>query len=516
MTTATSSENDPFTGSFLWINHDATNRGARPHRKRVFGHIQTHYRTFERESRNRALRASVKIPVTGSGVLTTVIPRGKHVARHGKRTNSTHLSTASPPLLKGNSDPFSVFAVEITPQVNELLTFYRDLFIPSVYRTGPQGWKTSKAANAEWRRRMEGLRDEGGALTFLARHARIASIATTNSKLSLEALSFTAKSTSVLRARLEGNTAVNSAVYWHISLLWGIEILQRNFSNAIIHGKMLRSLLEKQSLKGQVDLAMVRAILYNAAHLDCMTMQPSVFDYENWIPKTFRPLRELAEKDMPALKDPPHEMLDASIEGEFLRGVFADRRRHTRIWYQYPDLSVGISPAVDAWLAVKSHIHVALLVKHAVTSIDETDLFPSRSASLYAQGYLSLALLYTSRQVRAGFMVVCGVEIHDSQRTILSQLRNVLYRAEVFENDIERERYRNAKLFALFTGAQAERNLHPDRRMSDHGWFNRELVALSKQMGLSQWAPAESILGGFLYVDKIQPHGSQWWGTALN
>jgi hypothetical protein len=517
MSASTTVQDESFTGSLLWVNHDAKSREARPHRKRVFTHIQTQYRTFERVNRTKALRASVKFPTTGLQAVATVIPRKKGDAAQGKKEKKSRLPASSPSLLKGNSDPFSVFAIEITPQVNELLTFYRDLFIPSVYRTGPQGWKTSKSANAEWRRRMDGLQDKGGALTFLARHAQIASVATRNSKLGLEAMSFTAKSTSVLRTRLEGNVALDSTVYWHISLLWGIEILMRNFKGAIVHGKMLRSLLEKQSRDGEVDLNMLRAVLYNDSHLLCMTMQPSVFDYDTWIPDLYKGVRQLAAEKLPSLREPPREELDASIEGEFLQNVFSERRRHTRIWGLHPDLSATIGTEVDVWLAVKCHIDVGQLVKHTVQCMDEADSSPpSRAGYLYAQSYLSLALLYWIRLIKAGFMMVCGVETHDSQRTLLSKLREALYRAEVFEDGVDRLIYRNAKLYALFTGAQAERTLRPERRTEDYGWFNNELLALSKDMGLSEWTSARDILQGFLYVDHMQPQGSEWWGTTLS
>ncbi|KAJ9610249.1 hypothetical protein H2200_005026 [Cladophialophora chaetospira] len=517
MTRPLQAEKGSFKGSFSWVNHDAENLQSRPHRKRVFTHIQTRYRTFERETRTKALRTSARIlPKTDLQAVPTLVARNKDDSLRGKKARKSSVSALSPPVLKGNSDPFSVYAVEITPQVNELLTFYRDLFIPSVYHTGPQGWKLSKVANAEWRRRMDGLRDKGNALTFLARQARIASIATRNSKLGLEALSFSAKSTSELRTRLEKDGTIDSAVYWHISLLWGIEILMRNFKGAIVHGKMLNSLLRNQSVSGNVDLTMLRAVLYNDAHLLCMTMQPSVFDYETWIPNTCKPLRLLAEKHMPSLAEPQKEALDPTIEGDFLKSVVTERRQHTSIWAQYPDLSGSVSTAVDAWLSMKCHMHVGQMVKHFLKCMQEADRsLPSTQGYLYAQAYLSLAILYSTRTIRAGFMMVCGVEIHDSQRMLLGKLREALYRAEVFEDDVDRLIYRNAKLYALFIGAQAERTLPLDRRTDDYGWFNNELVSLAKQMELSEWSDGKEILQGFLYVDRIQPNGSQWWGKTL-
>ena len=274
---------------------------------------------------------------------------------------------------------------------------------------------------------MDGLGDTGGALTFFARHAQIASIATKSPHLGLEAMSFTAKSTSVLRTRLDSQTPTDSKVFWHISLLWGIEILMRNFKGAIVHGKMLRSLFEKQALDGQIEVSMLRAVLYNDSHLLCMTMQPSVFDYETWVPNTYKKLRELAEKATPALAESKLCALDASIEDTLLRTIFSERRRDTEIWGQYPDLSGSLGRAVDAWLAVKCHIHIGLLVKYALKCMEDAEqASPARVSYLYTQAYLSLAALYWTRSLRAGFMIVCGVEIHDSQRPILNKLHDAL------------------------------------------------------------------------------------------
>jgi hypothetical protein len=47
------------------------------------------------------------------------------------------------------------------------------------------------------------------------------------------------------------------------SLQAPVEILMGNFASAIIHGRMLRTLFEKQSEIGKLDLAMLRAVLYN-------------------------------------------------------------------------------------------------------------------------------------------------------------------------------------------------------------------------------------------------------------
>jgi hypothetical protein len=247
-----------------------------------------------------------------------------------------------------------------------------------------------------------------------------------------------------------------------------------------------------------------------------MTMRPSVFDYDSWIPCQYQALRQSAEKQLPMLAPPYREILDESVEGELLQSIFAERRVHSRIWTKSPDPASGQSAAVDAWLVVQSHIHVGKLVKHICTCMNEAKsaLLP-RASDLYAQAYIALAGLYWTRLIRAGFMYVLGVEIHDSQRTLLVNLRKALHQARLLEGDDFGHKNANAKLYALFTGAQAERTLPPERRTEHYSWFNDELLALSKEMGILNFSMAEKILQNFLYSSRTRPEGAKWWGTTI-
>ena len=173
---------------------------------------------------------------------------------------------------------------------------------------------------------------------------------------------------------------------------------------------------------------------------------------------------------------------------------------------------------MDGW-RFDPHIHIARSVKHALKSMEEADRAPpSRAGYLYTQAYLSLTALYWTRTIGAGWMMVCGVEIHDSQSPLLNKIREALSHAEAIESDVDRLTYKNARFYALFTGAQAERTLQPHTRTKHYGWFNNALLAVSKEKDPSEWTSARAILQGFLYVDKVQvqPLGAQWWGATLS
>lgn len=519
----------PFTGSFLFVNHDAGNLDARPHRQDVFTHVQSQYRKWNRQERTRALLASAKVPSgplrrlrlaakeedSARGGIDSVTEPDPDVASEAAKTKVILRESKATAVLKGNSDPFETQAVAITPEVNELITFFRDLVIPSIYHTGPDGWKTSQTANAHWQSAVQGLGDKGGALGFLARYAQVAAITGGDKRMGTEALRYTSKSTSVLRERLEHSTTMvqqanplSQKVYWQINMLWGTEILFRNVDAAVTHGKMLRRILEKQSMNKQLDATFLRYVLYNDSHLICSFMIRSVFDYDSWIPEQYKTMEAAATAEMPNLDEVHAQVIDPSVESDFLKQIFTTRREHVEVWKQRVT-SPGISPLMYAWLATDNSIHQGQLVKHALDAMDMAEKASSENAGgLWAEAYLSLASLYWIRCI-GGSMIVRGVDIYDAQRPILEKLRISLRRADETQTAKDRSKYQHAKLWTLFVGAQTEQSW---RRP---GWFNKSLVALGKEMGVVSWTALREILNGFLYTDMLPPHGSTWYEKTI-
>ena len=525
--TGTAMKGSSFQGAFLFVNHDANNLDARPNRQNVFTHVQSRYRKWNRKERTKALLASAKVPL---GNLKQAQPANKarDLAKSdkGKQLDSPLddepdnipernpvLRTSAPVMLKGGSDPFDTHAVAVTPEVNELITFFRDMVIPNIYHTGPQGWKTSKTANSHWQSAVQGLGDEGGALGFLARYAHVAAITNKDKRMTTRAFRYTSQSTGVLRERLNDSTALaqkasplSQKVYWQINMLWGTEILSRNFGAAIIHGRMLRTLLEKQATHKQLDTTFLRYVLYNDSHLIASYMVRSVFDYDQWIPEQYKAMEGMAAAEMPNFDDIHAEEIDPSVESDFLHQVFITRREHVEVWKQRTT-AAGISPLMYAWLATVNSIHQGQLIKHALDAMDMAERVSAGSAGrLWAEVYLSLAGLYWIRSI-GGSMIICGVDIYDSQRPILEKLRMALTNAKESQTKAHAAKYENARLWALFIGAQAEQG------WKRPGWFCDNLFLHGKQMGLDTWASVQEVLKRFLYTDMLPPHGSSWYKT---
>ena len=523
--TSTSAESAPFKGAFFFVNHDAKSLDARPHRQNVFTHVQSQYRKWNRQERTKALHASAKVP---PGILRQpeVVGEKQVLVRRGIVTlKSVHaddeleklrrrnfaLGTRSSVVMEGNSDPFGTQAVAIDPQVNELITFFRDLVIPSIYHTGPDGWMTSKTANVHWQSAVRGLGDEGGALGFLARYAQVAAITHKDKRMATQALRYSFKSTSVLRERLEHSTVLahkasplSQQVYWQINMLWGTEILIRNFDAAVVHGKMLRALLEKQAKINQLDVTFLRYVLYNDSHLISSFMVRSVFDYDVWIPEQYKVMEGLAMSEMPDFAEVHAEVIDPSVESDFLRKIFKIRREHVQVWKQRLT-SAGISPLMYAWLATVNSINQGQLIKRGLDAMERAVKVSKEDAGrLWVEAYLSIACLYWIRSI-GGSMIICGVDIYNSQRPILEKLRTALTRADETQTAEDQLKYRNARVWALFIGAQAEQSWkQPD-------WFTDNLALRAREMGLMSWISLKNVLQAFLHNDMLPPHGASWY-----
>ncbi|EXJ66692.1 uncharacterized protein A1O5_10363 [Cladophialophora psammophila CBS 110553] len=210
----------PFEGDFLFVNHSARQMKASPNRRKVFSHVQNKYRNWKRQEEMRALRASIKAPLSDAQpsvkakepasievpVLDSTRPttkarparpaqgpeaagsegesRQRACAKIAIRslineeheeeeselpdlatlTHEMKIAPFQPQSLmtilgKGNSDPFGAYAVEITPTANDMLSFHRDFVIPTLYHTTRHKWMTSASAWRDWRDCIDGLGD---------------------------------------------------------------------------------------------------------------------------------------------------------------------------------------------------------------------------------------------------------------------------------------------------------------------------------------------------------------------
>lgn len=415
-------------------------------------------------------------------------------------------STSPSNILKyGQSDPFSVLAVDITPEANEIISFFREYSILAFYNTN---WEKSKAAvvTMHWQSIVHALYDHGSALGFLGRNAQILNIVSKNQRMQLAALRYSAASTSILRQRLEGNPELTATDQWHISMLWGTEILFRNLDAALLHGKMLRRIVEDQAAKGTLDLVAFRFIIYYDVHLCTMLMVRSVFDYFKWVPDQYRKLAAPAASHMKYSKESLDDAaadLDPCIDEEILLPIFQERRRHIKehSWWLRKAFD-EIHPVLYAWLAVCHHICHGQLITHALDSIEKAQVSTQEEkGQLLSQAVLALAALYETRSV-GGQLVIRGVDVFEARRAILEKLYLALTMANRLGADY-RKPYNNATLWALYVAARGSGTLKEES--VHYEWFGSEFEQLRTEMGLKTWTETQKVLQGFLQHRDINP-----------
>jgi len=433
----------------------------------------------------------------------------------GGRTVNGSRSLSAIVYFRGNSDPFDTYTIKICPRVNAILKFYRDDAIPSQYHTGPDGWKTTKAAIIDWQDAIRSLNDKGGALGFLARWAQVASNVSGSSDLGLQALRYRSQSTTILREKLkdEGGS-ISKSTYWHIHTLYTAETLAGNVQGAWLHALLLRRVLEQQSQAGNMDLTYLRYFLYNESQACCMFMTRPVLDYEMWVPEMFKASWHQAADELPYLDTVRSRKLDPAIDSSFLRKIFVLQREDLAVWREASHRSEGLSPILFTWFASRHSMHQVRLVTYALDSMDAARRATAagRSEFLYKEAYLALAVIYWTRLI-AGNDCIRGVEIFDTKKPILNLMGCLLDRHRVEFELSGSSKYANARLWALYLGAQAEHHhQHSGTRDTDpaKGWFSTQFSLQAIRMGLSRWESVRDVLDGFLDGDLVEPHGAQF------
>ena len=187
----------------------------------------------------------------------------------------------------GNSDPFDAFPIPITPRVSQLLSFCVDVYLPSAHRDAamPQ----AHTLREDWFEFNPALEDDCCAYSILTRLSRaICPNSMQNRELAIPALKFHNRSVSILKARLQNQTAMRSpgtqaAI---LSLLIAANYSQ-NFREALFHARILSHLIQSGTITP--SLRFVHYTWYYDYQRSMMSMSRACFDNECWIPTYFTP-----------------------------------------------------------------------------------------------------------------------------------------------------------------------------------------------------------------------------------
>jgi hypothetical protein len=227
---------------------------------------------------------------------------------------------------EGNSDPFNVFAIQIDPQVNAMMKFTRDVYLPGIQ--GDLNNPGSLAVRREWVECVTFLQDECLASAHLARIASIVAsdpdFLARDPQFERQALVLKSKTMKKLRDHLieslHDTRACNT-----ILMLLNAELYARNMEAAHYHAIILANLLQTGAVK--TDPILHFKVLYHDAQRAVMSLTRTSFDLQQWVPDTFNPvfvdpvLDQLPEDISPQTQ---LEGMDATMDDFLeLRTIFA-------------------------------------------------------------------------------------------------------------------------------------------------------------------------------------------------
>ena len=449
-------------------------------------------------------------------------------------------------LREGNSDPFDCLAIVVTPQINKVMTFVRDVVIPSIFFTpyfrrcakGVQSEPTvmrdsrvisSRGAIRDWNLVKNSLQDECDAVSCIAGLLGLMAQLSSESagRNHLAAIKMQGRAAELLRHTLtrrnQDDLDSEMQLAWRVFWLFRGECMLGDVEAARIHCKMLRHLTEHGMQHGTFDIQFLVSVLFNDVDLAARTMRRTTLDLEIWFPSIMAPTWTALEPLLPPISLDFQDGLDPSISTEPLQTLFIRTRRLFAIGEQAFNeedcTEASRADLVFAWTVSHSLVDVGLFVNHY---LDVSQLLASNNqdteltslGDFYTEASLNLAALCMTRYV-GHVAVVNGVDIRDVTPTIMVHLQSSMANALEMSTADELSYYKNAHLWVLFVGALAQQRRAGQRGPFQRSWFQSKLVSMAREAGISTWKQLHKIVARFVYSDVVEPHGSTWFERCL-
>ena len=400
-------------------------------------------------------------------------------------------------LQRGNADPFKTAGISVTPQVNQILAFARDICLPAFYFQdsmrdasfsarpsrdvmNSSGWISSPAARRGWQQVIDALGDKCTALACLSTYLALMAACEINSTKATEAsLKMRAGSSALLRQRLLQQNSRNATVASRQEILWQIfwhfyaEFFAGNMEAAQIHGRMLRQSCETAE-EGVITPHFLDSVLFVDAHMSAKYMTRTVFDIDQWIPKVFTPIWEKIDYNVAEITKEDGESLHPTILADSLRSIFARTRQshillrqsseafvmdidHDTLFYWLNSHAyVDGGKVVDIYLTlVDRALHAPSVREEPIQDSDGSATGTETSGYLHTQACLCLCVLYSIRDIGQEIRIN-GIDIVDVSSTISKHLRNSLIQALTSCTSDESRKYRPAHLWSSYIGALME------------------------------------------------------------
>lgn len=389
-------------------------------------------------------------------------------------------------LLHGSSDPFNAFPVRITPEINRLIAYARDVVLPNILvprymkrlTLGAPKTVTYEHSNrvlggASYVFIMDVFRNanEGAALAWLTSHipaiVTLASAQATRD-LSVEGLKMRLRSIRLLRQGLatyhEQPRDVKGSLRLHVRGLYESECMAGDTASARAHAAVL---MQFEDPFGDDDLARAHdtmVLMFNSSELGCKTMQRTVIPYGEWTYSRLINFWNLCVPALPAL--PAADAVDDQLQlhPSVQHPVLVDIALRIRYC-----LSVAESPMsmrtpteklrgnlVYGWIVTRTfHDMGTLLNLYFDLDEDVVVVLGSTEGQRLTDACIALALLQCERKsLHEAYLD--GTDIREASHAMLPRLAASLTRAWGVLTPAERMFYDEAYFWMAYVGAVFE------------------------------------------------------------
>lgn len=460
-----------YSGDLLWVHHDAQSRKARPHRQKVFSHIQSGYHKWRRIGAAKSMRKSVVIPRFQTPPPAQRRQPAKDDAQDAQDHDRIHRikleqkeeEVASPPIqsivaFRGNSDPFSATPVQVTPRVNDILTFELHCVFPIIQ--GP-GSRTQAQARGNilpsWSSFVaNSLCDNMTTLAFLSTSMTLMAKSSPGSNYLKLSHENRYKGLGALQkfVREYGQPPLDVLMHFLVGEIWA-----ERCDEALAHLGMAKFIMEAQLRENPADIVPYKwiSVFQMDIHRAALSLSRTLFPVDGWVTLPF-------EVPLPIIDVSP----DSCLHGA-LRALFIDLQQLDAL-YDFFISDPSPRPAIWNYMRMRTLVLIGKAINHAVDGRDVS---------------AALALAYVLKLVTALENIPVGnTSIYNAGPKMLARVRACL--------DLEDLNPR-LRLWILYVGA-----------LSGDEWFTRSFDEQTVLMGVSTWEKCKDILSRF-YLPKDEP-----------
>ena len=433
-------------------------------------------------------------------------------------------------LYKGNPDPFHALSADVTPRGSQIITFYRDIFLPSAYRSEKSRPSIRQAALAdEWSHISDALLVEcclhGLMYAFLTVMAQLSP----KDAYSMDLLALKAHSIKSLRHRMQENLAGDLALAHGVLFLYTADVLGAHYDEAAIHRNMLRVMLDDASKMKAVmaaDYGFMARLMWLDLQCALSQMSSMLFDLEGWTNHMESPdLQAVGQALQPIEMGLKQDVIEL-FQTEPLRSIYIHFRHAAVIWLSADLFLQSMGTMVALWVQGWSQVNSARALKYYLelrTSLTETGSLVTKTYDPDEQEFswtiqccVTLTMVLVVGQA-GNECIVGGSPVFPAYQMVYNELQDimeVLYRST--DQGISAGKHQDLFLWALFTGAQYERRCTSKFPHPANSWFNRKFRSYAQQMGLAGWSAVKSRLVQFFFVEEIEPNGSRWVDSCFS